>query len=57
MSPNHARGCVKTAGVKIGNDQIFDMVNFDEMSSRIRWSKNEFSHSLPLKRHEIATHL
>jgi hypothetical protein len=32
--------------VKFGNDQIFDMENFDEVSRRIEWSKNEFSHSL-----------
>jgi hypothetical protein len=37
---------VKSVGVKFGNDQIFDIENFDEMSSRIEWSKNEFSHSL-----------
>jgi hypothetical protein len=45
-APNHARGCVKRVGVKFGNDQIFDMENFDEVSRRIEWSKNEFSHSL-----------
>ena len=44
--PNHARGCVKSVGVKFGNDQIFDMENFDEVSRRIEWSKNEFSHKL-----------
>jgi hypothetical protein len=37
---------VKTREWKFGNDQIFDMQNFDEMSRRIRWSENEFSHSL-----------
>jgi hypothetical protein len=37
---------VKTPEWKFGNDQIFDMQNFDEMSRRIRWSENEFSHSL-----------
>jgi hypothetical protein len=46
MLPNNSRGCVKTLEMKIGNDQILDMVNFDEMSRRIQWSKNEFSHSL-----------
>ena len=44
--PNHARGCVKSVGVKFGNDQILDMENFDEVSRRIEWSKNEFSHRL-----------
>jgi hypothetical protein len=37
---------VKSVGVKFGNDQIFDMENFDEVSRRIEWSKNEFSHRL-----------
>ena len=32
--PNTSRGCVKSVGVKFGNDQIFDMENFDEVS---RW--------------------
>ena len=44
--PNKSRGCVKSVGVKFGNDQIFDMENFDKVSRRIEWSKNEFSHSL-----------
>jgi hypothetical protein len=44
--PNKSRGCVKSAGVKFGNDQIFDMTHFDEVGRRIRWSKNEFSHRL-----------
>jgi hypothetical protein len=44
--PNKSRGCVKSVGVKFGNDQIFDMENFDEVSRRIEWSKNEFSHRL-----------
>jgi hypothetical protein len=44
--PNQSRGCVKTLEMKIGNDQILDMANVDEMSRRIQWSKNEFSHSL-----------
>jgi hypothetical protein len=43
---NNSRGCVKTVLRKFGNDQFLDMVNFDEMSWRIQWSKNEFSHSL-----------
>jgi hypothetical protein len=45
-SPNGARGCVKSADGKFGDDQIFDMENFDEISRWIGWSKNEFSHSL-----------
>jgi hypothetical protein len=32
--------------MKFGNDQIFDMTNFDETSRWMGWSKNEFSHSL-----------
>jgi ATP-dependent exoDNAse (exonuclease V) alpha subunit len=40
---------VKSAGVKFGNDQIFDMTHFDEVGRRIRWSKNEFSHRLALE--------
>jgi hypothetical protein len=44
--PNKARGCVKSIGAKFGNDQISDMENVDEMSRRIEWSKNEFSHRL-----------
>jgi hypothetical protein len=44
-----SRGCVKSIGVKFGNDQIFDMANFDETSRRIEWSKNEFSHRLSLE--------
>ena len=46
MWPNKSRGCVKSVGVKFGNDQIFDMGNVDEMSRRIRWFENEFSHRL-----------
>ena len=49
MPPNKSRGCVKSVGVKFGNDQILDMENFDEVSRRIEWSKNEFSHSLSLQ--------
>jgi hypothetical protein len=37
---------VKSADMNFGNDQIFDMGNFDETSRRIEWSKNEFSHRL-----------
>lgn len=47
--PNKTRACVKTPGVKFGNDQILDMESFDEMSRRIEWSKNEFSHRLTLR--------
>jgi hypothetical protein len=47
--PNKARGCVKSADTNFGNDQIFDMANFDETSRRIEWSKNEFSHRLALE--------
>jgi hypothetical protein len=35
--------------MKFGNDQIFDMTNFDESSRWMGWSKNEFSHSLSLQ--------
>jgi hypothetical protein len=48
-SPNKSRGCVKSIGAEFGNDQIFDMGNFDETSRRIEWSKNEFSHRLSLQ--------
>jgi hypothetical protein len=34
MWSNKSRGCVKSVGVKFGNDQIFDMENFDEVSRR-----------------------
>ena len=44
--PNNSRGCVKSVGVKFGNDQFLGMGNFDEMSWRIQWSEIEFSHSL-----------
>jgi hypothetical protein len=47
--PNHARGCVKSADMNFGNDQIFDMESFDETGRRIEWSKNEFSHRLALQ--------
>ena len=49
MMPNKSRGCVKSADMKFGNDQIFDMTNFDETSRWMGWSKNEFSHSLSLQ--------
>ena len=49
MMPNQSRGCVKSVGAKIGNDQILVMTRFDEMSRRIRWSENEFLHSLSLQ--------
>src|ERR1017187_2595170 len=42
--PNKSRGCVTSAGEKIGNHPIFDMTNFDETSRWMEWSKNEFSH-------------
>jgi hypothetical protein len=45
-APNQSRGCVKTASSKCGNDQFFDMQSLVEMSRRMQWSKNEFSHSL-----------
>jgi len=44
--PNLSRGCVKTVMSKNGNDQFCDMRYVVEMSRRIQWSKNEFSHSL-----------
>jgi hypothetical protein len=44
--PNNSRGCVKTVLRKFGNDQFRDMRCVVEMSRRIQWSKNEFSHSL-----------
>jgi hypothetical protein len=46
MPSNKSRGYVKSADMKFGNDQIFDMTNFDESSRWMEWSKNEFSHSL-----------
>ena len=46
MTPNQSRGCVKTVSSKFGNDQFFDMKSFVEMSRRMQWSKNEFSHRL-----------
>jgi len=50
LTPNHTPGRVQTSLSKSGNDQFFDMKNFDETSRRIRWSENEFSHSLALQR-------
>jgi hypothetical protein len=47
--PPKSRGFVKTPDPKFGNDQLCDMVNFDETSRRIQWSKNEFSHRLALE--------
>ena len=47
---NHARGCVKTPGAKCGNDPICAMGSFAEMNRRIRWSQNEFLHSLARQR-------
>ena len=47
---NPARDCVKTPGAKFGNDPIFAVSDFDEMSRRIEWSEIEFSHSLALQR-------
>ena len=49
MSPNQAPGCVKSVGVNFGNDQIFDMARFDELS-RTGWSEIEFLHRLALER-------
>jgi hypothetical protein len=46
MMPNQPLGCVKTVSSKCVNDQFFDMKSLVEMSRRIQWSKNEFSHSL-----------
>jgi hypothetical protein len=47
--PDQSRACVKTADMKFGNDQIFDIENFDDASRWIVWSKTEFSHSLALE--------
>jgi hypothetical protein len=44
--PNTARGCVKSADMKFGNDQNFCVRHFDETSGWMGGSKNEFSHSL-----------
>ena len=46
QQPNKSRGWVKSADLKFGNDQIFDLRNFDESSRRTGRSKNEFAHSL-----------
>ena len=46
MTPNQSRGCVKSGDTEFGNDPIYDMTHFDEMSRWMGWSKNEFSHSL-----------
>jgi hypothetical protein len=46
---NNSRACVKTPVRNFGNNQILDMGDFDEMSRRVRWSKNEFSHGLTLE--------
>ena len=46
MQPNKSRGRVKRADVEIGSDAKYVMANYDEMSRRIEWSKNEFSHRL-----------
>src|SRR5258706_11956554 len=48
--PNHTRVYVKTQSAKSVNDPKFDMTRFDEVSRRIRWSENEFSHGLALQR-------
>src|SRR6185369_8589584 len=53
MRPNHARGCVKSVGALFVNEQKFDMAHFDDVSRWIRWSKNEFSHSLALQRTQL----
>jgi hypothetical protein len=37
---------VKTRGDKFGKDPFCDTKTFDGMSRQIRWSKNNFSHSL-----------
>ncbi len=47
--PNQSRGCVKSADMKFGNDQIFAVRHFDVSSRWMGWSKNEFSHSLALE--------
>jgi hypothetical protein len=50
MTPNHARGCVKSAESNFVNDQIFDLTHFDEVGRCFRWSPNDFSHILALQR-------
>ncbi len=40
---------MKRAYLKFGNDQIFDMANFDETDKWTRLSENEFSHRLSLQ--------
>ncbi len=46
IAANQSRACVKRPGANFGNEQIFDMGNFDEMSRRIQWSKDESSRRL-----------
>jgi hypothetical protein len=48
-TPNKSRGCVKSADMKFGNDQIFGARHFDVTSRWMGWSKNEFSHSRSLQ--------
>ena len=52
--PNTSRGRVKTPALNFGNDPISVMRNVVEMSRRIQWSENEFSHSLSLEPTPIA---
>ena len=49
MLPNTSRGCVKTPTLNFGNDPFLVMRHFVKMSRRIRWSENEFLHSLSLE--------
>jgi hypothetical protein len=46
MTPNTARGRVKSADTNFGNYPIFDMGDFEKSSGWIGWSRNEFSHRL-----------
>ena len=48
-APNNSRGCVKSAAMKSGNDQIVAVRHFDVSSRWTGWSKNEFPHRLSLQ--------
>ena len=49
QQPNQPRACVKSADLKFGNDQVFDMTNFDESGRWMGWTKNEFSNRLAME--------
>src|SRR5208283_4734214 len=50
MFPNKSRACVKSADLKFGNNQVFDMTPFGESSRRVTEANAGWPLSIPHSR-------